>query len=96
MKNNKKSAKQLRHLQAIYNPSKDGGGVSSDSGNTPVSSSAEGVLTMKQDKYTIVRKDLIFLIILIVVIIGILFTLNYLIQTTSFGDWMNRLVGKII
>jgi hypothetical protein len=95
MKNRKKAQKQLRHLQSIYDKSAMGesgldGFVASES------SATGGVLTMKQNKYSVVRRDLVFLLVLIVIMVAILFTLNYLAETTSFGTWLNGLVGKIL
>jgi len=99
MKNRKKAAKQLKHLQSIYGSySSEKTAYSSveDNQSSVSTGSLSGGLAIGNSKYAIVKKDLVFLLILIAIIIAILFSLNYLAETTSFGIWMTNLVGKIL
>ena len=47
-------------------------------------------------KHITIKKDLIFLSVLIVIMVALLFALNYFVATTSFGTWLSSLIGGII
>lgn len=91
MKKYKKTAKQWQQLQSIY------GRLADNSVDTVINSdtniSGESTVSVQ---HQIIKRDLLALLILIAVMVAVLFLLNYLAETTSFGIWMTNLVGKIL
>jgi len=92
-----KSNKELDRLKNLYSNSDQ---ESQKKDNQPDDSKTEdtsdSLVTPKQaPKHQIVKKDLGFLIILIVVMLVLLFGLNYLAANSGLGDWINQAFSGI-
>ena len=95
-KNNKH--KEASRLQNLYQPTSDTSSTTVDAKSETKSDEASEFLASSKyaAKHITIKKDLVFLSILIVFMVALLFALNYLITTTSFGDWVSNFISKLI
>lgn len=96
-KKNKKH-REANRLQSLYQQTSDiSSTVEVAKSETQSEEASEFLASTKYAaKHITIKKDLIFLSILIVAMVALLFALNYLVATTSFGTWLTNLMGVII
>ena len=89
----KKTAKEIERLSGLYQHTSQPIGVASAiSGSV-----AEGTLAAAHmQKHAIIRRDLITLLIVAVIMLVALFALNYAVDHTIVGTWLNQVVSKFI
>ncbi|MFA5967611.1 MAG: hypothetical protein WC805_03855 [Patescibacteria group bacterium] len=94
----KKTAKEIERLSGLYQQTNQHIGMSA----TPIASAisgsaAEGTLAAAHNqKHAIIRHDLITLLIVAVIMLVALFALNYAVDHTIVGTWLNQVVSKFI
>jgi len=96
----KKSAKEIERLQNLYQldsdkPKESVNVVNKTAFNSSQSDNASLISNQQTVKHMAIKQDLIFLSVLIIVMMALLFGLNYLAATTSFGNWLASLVGHL-
>jgi len=92
----KRSAKEIARLRELYKSQGPIGthqATTTDMNATVPSSSSSGRAI---HSHSIVRKDLSFLGIIVIVFAILLFALNYLASTTAFGEVLGGWVSKIV
>ncbi len=96
-KKNKKH-REIDRLQNLYQATSNTSSTVEDvkSETKPDESSEFLASTKYAAKHITIKKDLMFLAVLIVVMVVLLFALNYFVATTSFGDWIFNLISGII
>lgn len=105
----KKAAREIQRLRALYSidagdqPAKSKEKMEQDSPETvapvisdDISSTSQSTKPVEPTQHSIVRRDLIFIAFLIVIMVAVLFALNYFITTTSFGTWLYNLIGGVV
>lgn len=94
----KKTAKEIQRLSGLYQQTNQPIGVAVAPVVDPVSGqAAEGTLAAAHNqKHAIIRRDLITLLVVAVIMLMALFALNYLVDNTAVGTWLNQVVSKII
>jgi len=106
-KKNKKN-RELDRLQNLYQPTSDISSTTtiSEVSEAPVANreelqdekpeASEFLSSTKQTtKHVAVKRDLGFLSILILIMVVLLFGINYLAANSNFGDWITKLFGGI-
>ncbi len=64
--------------------------------NTPTSTSSTAVAAIgTPEHYKVIRKDLIFVVILMAITVALLFGLDWVVNNTGLADWIVRL-GTVI
>ena len=96
-KKNKKH-REANRLQNLYKKTSDTSSTTDDvKSEESTDESSEFLASAKYAaKHITIKKDLMFLSILIVIMVALLFALNYFVATTSFGTWLTNLIGGII
>jgi len=94
----RKSAKEIGRLQNLYQldsnqPKESVKPVSKLASNNSESDNMHIIGNRQTVKHAVIKQDLVFVSILIVVMIALLFGLNYLATTTNFGAWLAGLVS---
>lgn len=99
-KKDKKASKEIERLQALYRqqsaeviPAEPRVDIKEPVPEPTVAASETKIVPV--GPHAIVRRDLIFLSVLIVIMMAVLFALNYLAATTNFGDVIIRLFGGV-
>lgn len=89
----KKSAKELERLANLYQkPTQDNSSeivsIVDSSGNTQTNIQAK--------EQMVIKHDLLTLAIVTVVVLLTMFALNYMVDNTAVGTWLNQVVSKLI
>ncbi|HCR42294.1 TPA: hypothetical protein DIV45_02990 [Patescibacteria group bacterium] len=93
----KKTAKEIERLSGLYKHTSQPIGVASPIVNTVSGQAAEGTLAAAHNqKHIIIRHDLITLLIVAAIMLVALFALNYAVDHTIVGTWLNQVVSKFI
>ncbi len=99
-KKSKKSAKEIERLQNLYQldsnqPKESIKPVNKLASDNSTPDSVHIIGNRQTIKHAVIKQDLAFVTILIVIMIALLFGLNYLTATTGFGGWLAGLAGQI-
>ncbi len=93
----KKTAKEIERLSGLYQHTSQPIGVATPIINVVSGQAAEGTLAAAHNqKHAIIRHDLITLLIVAVIMLVALFALNYAVDHTIVGIWLNQVVSKFI
>ena len=98
MSRKNKKNREFDRLQNLYQPaSNTSSTIESIESETKSEEASEFLASTKYaTKHITIKQDLIFLSVLIVIMVALLFTLNYFVATTNFGTWLSNLIGGII
>ena len=94
----KKAAKELQRLSSLYQQTNQPIGVP----QTPTAQEMAGdvqvgtLAAAHAQKHAIIRRDLVTLLIVAVIMLVALFALNYAVDHTIVGTWLNQVVSKFI
>jgi len=96
-KKNEKN-REFDRLQNLYQPTSDTlSTINSVESETKPEEASEFLASTKYaTKHIATKQDLLFLVILIVIMVALLFALNYFVATTSFGTWLSSLISGVI
>jgi len=93
----KKTAKEIQRLSGLYQQTSQPIGVATPIIDSASGQAAEGTLAAAHNqKHAIIRRDLITLLIVAAIMLVALFALNYLVDNTAVGTWLNQMVSKFI
>ena len=93
----KKAAKEIQRLSGLYQQTSQPIGVAAPTINVASGQAAEGTLAAAHiQKHAIIRRDLITLLIVAVIMLAALFALNYAVDHTVAGTWLNQVVSRFI
>ena len=93
----KKAAKEIQRLSGLYQQKSQQIGVATPVIDAVSGQAAEGTLAAAHiQKHAIIRRDLITLLIVAAIMVVALFALNYAVDHTIVGTWLNQVVSKFI
>lgn len=94
----KKTAKEIERLSGLYKQTSQHIGVTAVPVVDPVSGqAAEGTFAAAHmQKHAIIRHDLMTLLIVAAIMLVALFALNYAVDHTIVGTWLNQVVSRFI
>jgi hypothetical protein len=93
----KKTAKEIQRLSGLYQHTSQPIGVATPIIDVASGQVAEGTFAAAHiQKHAIIRRDLITLLIVAVIMLMALFALNYAVDHTVVGTWLNQVVSKFI
>ena len=93
----KRTAKEIQRLSGLYQQTSQHIGVAAPVINIASGQAAEGTLAAAHNqKHAIIRHDLITLLIVAAIMLVALFALNYAVDHTIVGTWLNQAVSKFI
>lgn len=96
----RKSAKEIERLQNLYQldsnqPKESIKPVSKLASDNSTPDSVHIIGNRQTVKHAVIKQDLVFVSILAVIMMALLFGLNYLTATTGFSGWLAGLAGQI-
>ena len=82
----KKTAKELERLQTLYQSDDTKETVKQ---STPVASNVSNTVTIA--RHAAIKKELVFLVVLIIVMLALLFAVNYWASSNDLSGWISNI-----